>query len=97
MKLTKDDKDWLISSINARVEHIASSPETKKELKRLDDQIQNRVTYRIFIWILGILLVIIMGLFSYITTQIHDLRDKTYAISNSVSTIAGYIDSTKKD
>jgi len=99
MPLNKEEKQWLHLAIESRIDHLTSSPETKKDIlslqsdmKRLDAELKNKVAYKVFFWVVGILLGIVMSLLAYMTNQIHDIQEKTYTISNSVSTIAGFLE-----
>jgi prefoldin subunit 5 len=105
MPLTKDERDWVEQVIRDRINHYESSPETKRALENLKEnlsifnshieklnvQMEERVTYKTFFWVIGVLMTISLSLSGYIVSQVHDLQSKMYTLSNSVSQIAGTI------
>ena len=61
---------------------------------RLDDleiKIDERVTYKVFTWILGILMTIILGALGLIYTKVDQVDEKAGPTQNAVSRIAGQL------
>lgn len=102
-KETREILEWFTENLPKYLDHNRSSGQTKTAMKSLEDnigeikitqkkhseQILNRVTYKVFIWIIGILMAIWLSVSGYIVSQIKDVQDRTYEISNTVSEISG--------
>ena len=105
-EISEVDMKFIKSMIEDKVKHFESSPETKRAIDNLkedvaiirekqakhDEQISNRVTYKIFIWVVGLLVSLFVSLSAYIVNQIHDLQEKTYDIKSDVAKITGTLE-----
>lgn len=52
-------------------------------------RLENRVTYKMFFWILGVLLVILIALFSWIAVELDNIQSSSDQVKNQVSYIDG--------
>lgn len=62
--------------------HLLSS-----DIKELKSDVKNRVTHRQFTWIIGVLMTIILGMFTYIANQISDIRHTGENVKEDVSSL----------
>jgi hypothetical protein len=63
--------------------------EMTAELKEINGNLKNKVSYREFTWILGILIAILIGMFGWIAWSIADLQKTTASVNTSVAMIQG--------
>ncbi len=77
-------------------DHMRDCEEKYKEItdyvEKMDDKIENCVTYKNFTWTLGILVTILIALFSYIANQIKEVQINTNSINTNVSKIQGKLE-----
>lgn len=70
MTLNKQDKDWMIAIVEDRVNHLDSSPNTKERLSKLEKDMQTKVSWKQFIWIIGLLVTFMTGILAAIYLQV---------------------------
>ncbi len=63
--------------------------EMTAKLKEISDSLSNKVSYKEFTWILGILILILMGMFAWIAWSIADLQKTATEVNSSVAMIQG--------
>lgn len=66
----------LEEGLKAHADHDAS------RFRDVNKELDNRVTFKVFSWILGILLVIVMGLFGVIWYELQETQDLSRSISD---------------
>jgi hypothetical protein len=59
------------------------------KFKEIDDSIKNKVSYREFTWIMGIMILILMAMFGYIAVRIDGLAGSTTQTQSDVSFLRG--------
>ena len=64
--------------------------------KELDGKIENRVTEKMFFWVIGVLVVIATGIFSFTFIQIGKIDDRTEGISKRTTIIETQIEERRK-
>jgi len=52
-------------------------------------KLENRVTYKMFFWILGVLLIVLIAMFAWIATELDGLQTNSDQVKNQVSYIDG--------
>lgn len=52
-------------------------------------KLDNRVTYKMFFWILGVLLVVLIAMFAWIAAELDGLQTNSNQVKNQVSYIDG--------
>ncbi len=70
-------------------DHLKESDDKYKivlaHIKEIRSELENRVTYKHFTWVLGILITILISLFGYIANQITDVQGVINVMSKDVS------------
>ena len=78
-----------IEYLNKNIEDI------KSELKVIKVDIESRVKYQHFTWVLGLLMTIVIGLLSVIYIQVKDTSDTIVEMQKQVSLIQYRLDSAE--
>jgi predicted negative regulator of RcsB-dependent stress response len=66
--------------------------EMTTKLKEISDNLNTKVSYKEFTWILGILIIILMSMFGWIAWQISDLQRTSENTNKNVSMIQGKLE-----
>lgn len=53
----------------------------------LEENMKNKVSYKIFFWVFGVMLTILLALLGYISTKIDSIQQTTYLTGNRVASI----------
>ena len=88
--MNKEDKEYLDKCLEPIK---ADMIDIKAQIKCNTAEMNQRVTYKAFFTIIGILMSIWLGVSGYIASQIHDLQNKTYMLNQNVSSIDGTLKS----
>lgn len=65
--------------------------------KNLQEKIDAKVSFKVFYWIIGILIGIFTFTCGILVDQLGDIRDKTYEMNGTVSGVSADVFSTKTD
>ncbi len=66
--------------------------EITAKLKELNDGLKNKVSYKEFVWVLGIMIMILMAMFGWIAYQIGEINLNSANTDKSVSMIQGKLE-----
>lgn len=66
--------------------------EITNQLKDINKELKNKVSYKEFIWIIGIMILILMAMFGWIAYQIGELNLTVNSTEKSVSMIQGKLE-----
>lgn len=72
--------------------HLEDAKEKWQEVALLKKAMENKVSYKQFTWVLGILITILISMFTYIANQMGDIRSSAISINQDVSMIKGKLD-----
>lgn len=61
------------------------------KVKVLSSDMKNRVTFATFSWVLGVLMVVVLGVLGIIYSKVESIDDKTEMTQHSVSEIKGIL------
>ena len=61
-------------------------------IEKLNTEIDEKVSYKNFTWIIGILISILMTMFGYIASQINDIQKASISTEKNLSLIQGKLD-----
>lgn len=61
--------------------------ETK--ITNIEKEMKNKVSYKIFFWVFGILLSVLTGLLGYLVTKVDSIQQITYTTGKDVAEIQG--------
>jgi hypothetical protein len=110
MALTKSEKEWIKAIVHDKVNHFESSPETRRAIdslkeniirldgcmEKVEQQMQNRITYKQFYWIIGIILMLTIGVisggFALLNSKIENISEKQYITNAELSKISGVLE-----
>jgi hypothetical protein len=91
---------WVNKNLKSYVEHNTMSEETEKAINSLDNRIvgleatvKEKVGFKHFYWIIGIMMTLLMTTVGYLIDQIHDLQRAQYEVAREVSEISGSLSS----
>lgn len=69
--------------------HEQTSPETDRRLTIVETEQKNKVGFKQFYWVIGIMMTILMTTVGYLIDQIHDVQANQYEVAREVSKISG--------
>lgn len=62
------------------------------DIKTVNAKIDSKVSYKNFTWIIGILVTILITMFTYIANQVHEIRTGQTVTNENIALIKGKLD-----
>lgn len=87
IKEMKDMFEKVVSEL--KEEHIAP---IREDVKGIKIELKNKVSFKIFTWVLSILMAIVVGWMGLIWTSLQQLTEKTILVNNNISLIQYRLD-----
>lgn len=84
------DKEKILNRLGKLEEHLNEiSNITKSQKQEIENILKDKVDYKHFYWIVGVLMTIVVGLFGVIYSKLSSIEERSVSVQNDVSFIQG--------
>lgn len=83
-------KEEHIKPLNQRIKNAEDKHE--KDMKIIQAEVDGKVSFKVFTWVLGILMFVVVGIQSVVWFQVKETYNKTNEVDKSVSLISQRLD-----